>query len=290
MEYEGQICRSPMERASYMLPVSAGCSYNACRFCTLFKHLSFRELPLSQIRAEIDRIRDAGGNPKTVFLGDGNALDLSMDRFRVILSWIHESFPACTAVNMDATVTDLSHKSDAELKELAAAGVSRLYLGIETGLSDVLSAMHKDHTLAQAYEQIIRLKEAGLIFDAHIMTGIAGKGRGLENAHATAEFLNRTRPGHLINFSLFLHRKAPLYQDILAGRFVPAGELENLEEDRLLLELLDIPGVRYDSFHDNLEFRVRGTLPKDREQMLSKLDAMILTQRREGETEPIVYE
>ena len=29
MEYEGQICRSPMERASYMLPVAVGCSHNA---------------------------------------------------------------------------------------------------------------------------------------------------------------------------------------------------------------------------------------------------------------------
>ena len=28
MEYEGRICRAPMERASYMLPVMVGCSYN----------------------------------------------------------------------------------------------------------------------------------------------------------------------------------------------------------------------------------------------------------------------
>ena len=33
MEYEGQICRSPMERASFMLPVAVGCSHNACSFC-----------------------------------------------------------------------------------------------------------------------------------------------------------------------------------------------------------------------------------------------------------------
>ena len=39
MQYEGQICRPPMERASYMLPVAVGCSYNACTFCGLFKHL-----------------------------------------------------------------------------------------------------------------------------------------------------------------------------------------------------------------------------------------------------------
>ena len=55
MEYEGQICRAPMERSSYMLPVMVGCSYNRCRFCTLFKHLKFRKLPLAQVEHDLIR-------------------------------------------------------------------------------------------------------------------------------------------------------------------------------------------------------------------------------------------
>ena len=74
MNYEGQICRGPMERSSYMLPVAVGCSYNQCKFCTLFRHLKYRELPMEQIEAELERVRSLGGNPKHVFLGDGNAL------------------------------------------------------------------------------------------------------------------------------------------------------------------------------------------------------------------------
>jgi len=80
MQYEGQICRPPMERASYMLPVAVGCSYNACTFCTLFKHLSYRELPREQIEGELQRVAAAGGDPKTVFLGDGNAFGLSTEQ------------------------------------------------------------------------------------------------------------------------------------------------------------------------------------------------------------------
>ena len=79
MQYEGQICRPPMERASYMLPVAVGCSYNACTFCTLFKHLSYRELPKEQVEAEMQRVSAAGGNPKSIFLGDGNAFGLATD-------------------------------------------------------------------------------------------------------------------------------------------------------------------------------------------------------------------
>ena len=49
MEYEGRICRAPMERASYMLPVMVGCSYNKCKFCNLFRDLKYRELPLEHL-------------------------------------------------------------------------------------------------------------------------------------------------------------------------------------------------------------------------------------------------
>ena len=284
MQYEGQICRPPMERASYMLPVAVGCSYNACTFCTLFKHLTYRQLPDEQIEQELCRVSAAGGNPKTVFLGDGNAFGLDTEHLLWILSRIHHHFPGCTSVNMDATVTNISQKSDDELRLLHDAGVRNLYLGIESGLDDVLKFMRKDHNLSQAYAQIRRIQDAGMIFCAHMMTGIAGKGRGMENAEATAEFFNHTKPARIINFSIFHHKRAPLYRDIEAGRYVPADELENLREERHLLELLDIP-VSYDGFHDVvIERRFRGILPRDREKLLAQVDETIAR----WETEPAI--
>ena len=179
MEYEGQICRGPMERASYMLPISVGCSYNQCRFCTLFKHLTYRELPLEQIEAELERVSAVGGNPKQVFLGDGNAFSASTERLLVILEQLRRYFPACETVNMDATVHDILRKPSRELEQLSAAGVRTLYLGIECGLDDVLERMEKGQTMAQAAEAIEKLHQAGMQYGAHVMTGISGKGRGL---------------------------------------------------------------------------------------------------------------
>lgn len=275
MDYEGQICRAPMERASFMLPVAVGCSYNRCRFCTLFKHLKYRELPIEQVEAELKRVKDVGGSPKTVFLGDGNAFGLEMPKLKKILELVHQYFPRCDTVNMDATVTNIRMKSDEELRTLYEAGVRHLYLGIESGLDDVLTFMEKDHNLKQAYEAIHRLHVAGLSYDAHIMSGVAGKGRGIENAEHIAEFLNKTKPERIVNFSMFIHDVAPLYKDIEEGRFVPADELENLREDRKLIELLDVEGLKYDGFHDFLEVRVRGTLPDDRGKMLAVFDKAI---------------
>ena len=276
MQYEGQICRPPMERASYMLPVAVGCSYNACTFCMLFKHLRYRQLPREQIEGEIQRVHAAGGNPKTIFLGDGNAFALATEDLLWILERIRHYFPGCEAVNMDATVTNISHKTDEELQALYDAGVRNLYLGIESGLDDVLAFMKKDHNLQQAYEQIGRMQKVGMIFNAHMMTGIAGKGRGIENAEATAEFFNRTKPAKIINFSIFHHRRSPLYRDIEAGRYVPADEQENLREEKRLLELLDVPDLRYDGLHDVvIQQRFRGTLPRDKEKLLEQVTKAI---------------
>lgn len=276
MNYEGQICRGPMERSSYMLPVAVGCSYNRCKFCTLFRHLKYRELPMEQIEAELERVRSLGGNPKHVFLGDGNAFGLATKRLLEITDLIHRYFPGCQAINMDGTITNIQAKSREELLALRKAGICHLYLGIESGLDDVLRYMGKDHNLDQAYRQIDRIQRVGFIFDAHIMTGIAGHGRGLENGTATAEFFNRTRPQRIINFSMFLFRSAPLFQEAQAKTFIPATELENLQEERLLLELLKTDGpLAYDGFHDRIEFRVRGTLPDNRKNMLNKLDLAI---------------
>ena len=176
---------------------------------------------------------------------------------------------------MDATVHDILRKPEAELAALSEAGVRTLYLGIECGLDDVLEQMSKGQTMAQAGAAVEKLRQAGMRYGAHIMTGIAGKGRGLENARALADFFRRARPDRIVNFSLFLHRSAPLYQDVLSGRFAPADELENLREERELLSLLETDGLAYDGFHDAIAVRVRGTLPRDREKMLRKLDEAI---------------
>lgn len=288
MDYEGQICKPPMEIGRFMLPVAVGCSYNACRFCMLFKHLKFRELPLENVEAELLRVKNLGGTPKKIFLGDGNPFGLSTERLLCVLELIHKYFPNCYDISMDATVTNVSEKSGEELRALHGNGVSELYAGIECGTEDVLEFIQKDHTVEEAREQIARLKEAGIIYSAHIMCGTAGAGRGIENAENTARFLNETGPHRIVNTSLFIHRSAPLYADIESGRFKPATELENMLEERRLLELLTVPVDFYDGLHDYMEVRTKGRLPQDREKMLARLD-MEIERKRERAKMYVVY-
>ena len=260
-----------------MLPVTVGCPYNGCHFCNLFRDLHYRELPFSQIEEELRRVQNAGGKPKKIFLGDGCAFSLKTEQLLKILNLIHQYFPECDIINSDATVTSIRMKTDEELRALSENGYKHLYIGIESGLQDVLSFMHKEHDVVEAEREIARIKNAGMIYDAHIMSGVAGKERGIENAEALAAFLNRTKPEFVVNFSMFISSDTPLYQDIVKGSFQPATELENLKEDRRLVELLATDGTElfYDSFHDCIRKRVWGTLAKDREKMLKQLDKWI---------------
>ncbi len=274
MNYEGQICRAPMERASFMLPVQVGCSYNGCLFCSLFKHLKFRLIPLEQVKEELERVKTLGGDPESVFLGDGSAFDLDAARLQKICAMTGEAFPSCRRIAMDSSVRGIASKSGEELAALAAAGVKRLYVGIETGLDDVLSFMKKGADAEDARRETARLRKAGIEYAAHIMTGGAGEGRGLENAEATAALLNETRPAAICNFSMFVGRRAPLWEKVADGSFKPASVQEAMAEEKRLLELLDI-NADYDGFQDIIEVRTRGRLPDDKEKMLEKLSAEI---------------
>ena len=150
MDYEGQICRPPMERGSYKLPVAVGCSYNQCKFCGLFKHLTYREISMETVEKELLRVQGIGGYPMRIFLGDGNPFGLPAERLFAILDLIHKYFPRCQHISMDATITNLREKTDREMRELYEHGVRELYLGIECGLDDVLSFMRKDHGIEEA--------------------------------------------------------------------------------------------------------------------------------------------
>ena len=274
MDYEGRICRTPMERGSFMLPVQVGCSYNKCKFCTLFKHLNFRIIPMKTIEEELARVQSLNGSPSKVFLGDGNAFSLGFNKLSKIIDLIHRYFPDCNSINMDATITSIAALTDDQLAALSQSGVRCLYIGIESGLDDVLTFMSKDHNLAIAETQIKRIHAAGMQFGAHIMTGIAGEGRGIENAEATAAFLNKTKPVSITNFSMFTEKRAPLWACVEDGTYKPASVQESMKEEFRLLELLDIE-CQYDGFQDFIKHRTRGTLPIDKEKMLTILQKKI---------------
>jgi len=127
MEYEGRICRGPMEAKAFMLPVTVGCPYNRCKFCDLFTDLRYRKISLKDIENELKRVSAHGGNPELIYLGDGSAFQLKADELAEIISLVKRYFPRAATFNSDATITSIKSKSDEELKTLHSLGYNKLY-------------------------------------------------------------------------------------------------------------------------------------------------------------------
>ena len=105
----------------------------------------------------------------------------------------------------------------------------------------------------------------------------------MDASPATMNFLNIRKSTHAYGWSILPRiLSAALYRDVEKGIFVPSGELENLMEERRLLQLLTVPVESYDGFHDHIEVRTRGRLPEDKERMLQHLDEAIAREERKA--------
>ena len=60
MHFSCGIVRPPYEAGSCFLQVTSGCSHNKCRFCTFYKEAPFSVSPESEIKEDLQEIRDAG--------------------------------------------------------------------------------------------------------------------------------------------------------------------------------------------------------------------------------------
>ena len=105
-----------------------------------------------------------------------------------------------------------------------------------------------------------------------LMPGAAGHERGRENALKSAELLNKTKPGMILLTSLTAFEGTELAEDIKNNKFVPASERELLEEEKILLENLDLPDCYFWAAHTLDSVGVTGVIGKEREEMLEVLN------------------
>lgn len=114
------------------------------------------------------------------------------------------------------------------------------------------------------------------------LAGISGKGRGAGGARKSAAVFNRTNPRLIGSSMLTVYPESGLYQEIQAGRWEEAGELEKVEELKILLENLEIP-VEFATLGASNAVWVQGRLPEDRERMIPYLERVC----REGSEEAL---
>ena len=279
LNYNGTIYRPPIEAYTLLLPVTEGCSHNRCRFCNMYHGVKFRMLSLAEIEAWLQEIYRVNGvyceEVERIYLVGADPFALSASNLERVIILIKKYLPNVAVVSMYAAIRNIMSKTDAQLIRLKDLGVNDLYVGVESGLDDVLEKLDKGNSVDDVRRQCDRLNRIGIRHMALLMLGAAGKGRGIENAVATATLLNDIKPTSILISTMAAFDGTALSEDIQRGEFTPAGETEILTEDKTLIENLDLPDTYFWAAHSMDSVRIAGNLKSRRQEMIEILDEAI---------------
>lgn len=255
-----------------MLQIVTGCTHNRCHFCDIFRDVDFGMSPRAEIEQDLDGLaRTIRPNQHRINLTGGNPYALSTDRLVPILELVKEELPSITSFGGFCRIADVKSKTDEELALLASCGVDDLSIGAESGYDPALAFMEKGHTATDVAEQGQRLHKAGIDFTYFYLAGMAGAGKGRENALASARAFSAAAPGHVLIVTITPTSTWPLAADIADGSWTPPDEIEMIEEIRTFIENLDC-ATYINCSHDTDIIRFEGLVPKDQENMLKLID------------------
>ncbi|NOY69893.1 MAG: radical SAM protein [Deltaproteobacteria bacterium] len=276
MRYKGQIFRPFSEADSYLLQCTIGCSHNRCTFCGMYKDRKYRIRSLDEIKEDIKMAKDHYGDIEKVFLCDGDAVAIQTDILLEILHDLHKTFPSLRHVGTYVGPVSTLKKSMSELTALRAAGLTKAYLGVESGDDRVLGDIKKGVTAAEMLEAGQNLVAAGINLSSMVLLGIAGKGApSRDHAIATARITNQMKPRYLAALTTTPVPGTVLYQELEKGRFELPDPFETLEEMRLLFEHITMDNLKFVGVHASNYLPISGTLQKDKEKMLERVNAVL---------------
>lgn len=271
MQYEGRIFRPPSEAHSLIVQATVGCSHNQCTFCSMYKEKQFHMRDLQTVLADLKEMAELYPSVKRIFLADGDALILPMERLEAILELIREKFTECRRVGIYGSPHSILRKTPQELALLHELGLGIVYLGLESGSDGILKKINKGETADEIITAGLKIKQAGIPLSVTAISGIGGKELWREHAVKTGEAFTRMKPDYIGLLTLMLEDDVPLERDYKAGRFAPLGPEEVALETLVMLEHMDCEGSVFRSNHASNYISLRGTLNADRERMTEQL-------------------
>ena len=281
MRYEGQIFRPFSEANSYLLQCTIGCSHNQCTFCGMYKDRKYRVRSLEEIKEDIRMAKAHYGDLEKVFLCDGDAVAIETDKLLEILNTLYQTFPSLRHVGTYVGPQSTLSKSMSELTALRAAGLTKAYLGVESGDDRVLAEIKKGVTAEEMLKAGQNLVAADINLSSMVLLGIAGKGeRSAEHAIATADITNKMKPRYLAALTTTPVTGTVLYHRLQKGEFELPDPFDTLEEMKLMFENITMDNLKFVGVHASNYLPVSGTLQKDKAKMLDAVNAVLETRDR----------
>lgn len=273
MRYEGMVYRPPSEAGSLIIQATLACPHNRCAFCAMYRGRKFRVRPLEEVIEDLDLARVAYGTDgvQTIFLADGNTAVLPTEKLIAIGEAAKARFPELRRITMYGSAKFLVKKSQEEWRRIAAAGITRIHSGLESGDAETLRAIGKGVRPEEAIEAYRHVMSSGIELSVYLMVGVAGVERWREHALGSAAVLNQAPPT-FIRMRTFVPQPAtPWYDRWREGGLTLLSAYEALRETRLLIERLEAPTTLLSDHVSNF-LDVHGRIPEDKPAMLSDID------------------
>jgi radical SAM superfamily enzyme YgiQ (UPF0313 family) len=269
--YDSPLYRPPSEANSMIFQVTLGCSFNKCSFCNMYRTKEYIERPWDEIKTEIELAAKAYPETQRVFLADGDALNLATDKLIQILEYIHVKFTNLKRVSCYAMPKNILQKKDDDLDNLRAAGLGMLYVGIETGNDVLLKKVTKGATSKGIIQSCQKARRHGYTLSCMIILGLGGKTHTNEHIRDTAGVVSEIAPDYLGALTLYLEDE--IYNEFMTKfdePFTPLDDIAVVEElERLISDMNPLTPVIFRANHASNVYSVGGTIPNDKEKLLS---------------------
>ena len=145
MRYEGPIYRPPSEADSLLIQATVGCPHNLCTFCMVYKQgVKFKVRPTREVKEDLEEAFRTYGEHGAHHLparrqhhrhahrGPGRDLPVRL-----------LSFSRLERITVYGSAQYILRKGLENLRVLAAAGLKRIHLGLESGDDDILARVKK---------------------------------------------------------------------------------------------------------------------------------------------------
>ena len=217
-----------------------------------------------------------GPNVDKVFLCDGDAIVMRQEQLLKILEALYAAFPHLRQVTVYAGTRSTMTKSQEQLIELRKAGLTRAYLGVESGWNELLVKVNKGVPPEKMLQAAALLKGAGIDLWVTVILGLGGPGEGSKkHVEETIKLLNKMQANHVSCLSYMPEPNSPMYKDVQEGKFQLISARESLEETRALVAGLNYGPFHFTSNHASNYLPLKGTLPDEREKFLNMIDSAL---------------
>ncbi len=310
--YELGPIRPPSEAFSLLIRATRNCPWNRCRFCGTYRNAKFSLRTVEEIKQDIltvKKIQDEilslaesnvegrtlrsillavlrnppsqahynvalwlsqGG--KTAFLQDANSIIMRTPDLVEVLKFLKETLPSIERITSYGRAKTAAQKSLQELKDIHAAGLTRLHIGFESGSDKVLKLMDKGVTAAEQIEGGRKVVESGISLSEYVLLGLGGKELWEENARETGKVLSAINPDYIRIRTLGVFPGLAMAEDVENGTFVRLNDTEMVAELKLMIENLDCSSHLVSDHAGNLLMEVEGKLPGDKAKMISTIE------------------